>query len=508
MRKFFLNNKKGQKGFTLIELMVAISIVALLATVVVTTLSLAKQQAQDAKVKATRQQVQLALDVYYQEHGGYPNPNPAHAELYCVGGTDCLLSGSPVITLLASVSTPKNKTANQLASPAFAFPALTGSMPTIIDNRGIIYASCGENLPVCPSGEAQLLSTTYQDGLISQTAGNWSETTGYAGTNILGCTDPNAYNYNSDANINDNSCYYHPGCTDPSASNYDSGADHDDGSCHYVAYYDQTSYPYAFQSDTGEGCNYANETDANGWVGSGYYYCANTSYQYYTTGIGSSVNGYGPQGQGTYFNGAVTYYDQNNYPYAFQGDTMEGCNYTDGVSTNGWNGSGYYYCQNTSYTYFNSNYGNYMYGNGPSGSGNYYNNFYTYSCQGSTSFYCPNYNNDKGSCESTYGFCSYTDGQNYSCTPNGNTSNCSDFNGNQDSCLQNTSCSWNWDDQYTCSGTYNPVDCVSLDPSSCSMNTYWCNYTPYSSGSCNSTPKSCTEIQDQTQCGYAGCSWQ
>ena len=49
---------------------------------------------------------------------------------------------------------------------------------------------------------------------------------------INGCTDTNAVNYNSFANVLDESCLY-TGCTDLFASNYNSQANIDDGSCYF-----------------------------------------------------------------------------------------------------------------------------------------------------------------------------------------------------------------------------------------------------------------------------------
>tara|TARA_Y100000592_G_scaffold73277_1_gene114056 strand:- start:522 stop:2132 length:1611 start_codon:yes stop_codon:yes gene_type:complete len=53
------------------------------------------------------------------------------------------------------------------------------------------------------------------------------------GPKILGCMDPDAFNYNENANTDDGSCYYNPGCTDSNALNYDETADFDNDSCEY-----------------------------------------------------------------------------------------------------------------------------------------------------------------------------------------------------------------------------------------------------------------------------------
>ncbi len=51
---------------------------------------------------------------------------------------------------------------------------------------------------------------------------------------VYGCTDPNAFNYNSNANVNDGSCIAKKlGCMDLSAINYDSNANISDSSCQY-----------------------------------------------------------------------------------------------------------------------------------------------------------------------------------------------------------------------------------------------------------------------------------
>jgi hypothetical protein len=53
---------------------------------------------------------------------------------------------------------------------------------------------------------------------------------------VLGCTDPEALNYNPLATVNDGSCQYNTfeGCTDPGACNYNPLATVDDGSCQFI----------------------------------------------------------------------------------------------------------------------------------------------------------------------------------------------------------------------------------------------------------------------------------
>ncbi len=50
---------------------------------------------------------------------------------------------------------------------------------------------------------------------------------------VAGCTDPNADNYNPEANFEDGTCLYDSGCTDDTACNYDPDAINDNGLCAY-----------------------------------------------------------------------------------------------------------------------------------------------------------------------------------------------------------------------------------------------------------------------------------
>jgi len=64
---------KKQRGFTLIEVLVVISITGLLASIVLVALKDARGKSRDTKRKSDLHQMQTALELYYNEHNEYPN---------------------------------------------------------------------------------------------------------------------------------------------------------------------------------------------------------------------------------------------------------------------------------------------------------------------------------------------------------------------------------------------------------------------------------------------------
>jgi type II secretion system protein G len=74
--------KQNEKGFTLIELLVVIAIIGLLASVVLLALGSARAKARDAKRVADARQVSSALELYYNDNGGYPTSTASLVSTY------------------------------------------------------------------------------------------------------------------------------------------------------------------------------------------------------------------------------------------------------------------------------------------------------------------------------------------------------------------------------------------------------------------------------------------
>jgi len=63
------------RGFTLVEILVVIAIMAVLMTIAVTSIGGARRQSRDVKRVADVREIQIALELYSNERDGYPAAN-------------------------------------------------------------------------------------------------------------------------------------------------------------------------------------------------------------------------------------------------------------------------------------------------------------------------------------------------------------------------------------------------------------------------------------------------
>ena len=80
-----MNNQKllKAKGFTLVELLIVVIILALLAAIVIPQFASSTDDAKVAALDTSLANVRSAIDLYFQQHGEYPSANAA------TGGGNC-----------------------------------------------------------------------------------------------------------------------------------------------------------------------------------------------------------------------------------------------------------------------------------------------------------------------------------------------------------------------------------------------------------------------------------
>lgn len=98
----------SRKGFTLIELMVAISIVAILATVGLVMYGQAQKLGRDAKRKQDIRSISIALELYKQTNGSWPSITDAVSADGWVNSTSDSAEWIPGLTSSYISSVPKD----------------------------------------------------------------------------------------------------------------------------------------------------------------------------------------------------------------------------------------------------------------------------------------------------------------------------------------------------------------------------------------------------------------
>ena len=126
MFKSLKSLKSSRKGFTLIELLVVIAIIGILSSVVLASLSTAREKSRDAKRISDIGQIQLALELFFDASQSYPSTTPG-----------CQGAGNPVCTTSATLEAAVSALTSAGFLPQSPVPP-PGATPALYLYRGIL----------------------------------------------------------------------------------------------------------------------------------------------------------------------------------------------------------------------------------------------------------------------------------------------------------------------------------------------------------------------------------
>jgi len=162
---------RKQKGFTLLELLVVITIIGILAGVVVLNSIKGAARARDARRIQEVFQISRALQMYYSEKGKYPD-NTDSGDVGCQGDWDAgsILNGEddtfiePLVTegFLDVIPIEKNPTGDSdWEKCSYRYMKVTDPCGCS-GTYAILYATCEEN--DCPTNERPACCTGWDEG--------------------------------------------------------------------------------------------------------------------------------------------------------------------------------------------------------------------------------------------------------------------------------------------------------------------------------------------------------
>ncbi|MDO8341341.1 MAG: type II secretion system protein [Candidatus Woesebacteria bacterium] len=145
---------KKLKGFTLVELLVVISLIGVLATLIFANLNAARERARDAVRKSDLRNIQTALRLYYNDNAGYPS-NSGYNIIGCGSGA------SPVSCVYGEAWTRDVTYMNilpddPLSSQGYSYLGVAGNesytLSACLENKSDEKGESTTNLTWCPSG--------------------------------------------------------------------------------------------------------------------------------------------------------------------------------------------------------------------------------------------------------------------------------------------------------------------------------------------------------------------
>ncbi len=126
-----------KKGFTLVELLVVISIIGLLSTIAIVSLGSARAKSRDTKRIADMKQLSTALEQFYSDQGGYPAVTAALATWVSTAtaptapatANDIILGGTGATTLTSTNTTAPSTPATSAIGSGTAGTVYMGNIP-------------------------------------------------------------------------------------------------------------------------------------------------------------------------------------------------------------------------------------------------------------------------------------------------------------------------------------------------------------------------------------------
>jgi len=96
---------QSQRGFTLLELMIVVAIIAILAGILIPNFTHARAQAQTAACESNLRQIATAMELYYADNQEYPASGNVTSSAITANGVN-YLNNTPVDPAAVSPSSP------------------------------------------------------------------------------------------------------------------------------------------------------------------------------------------------------------------------------------------------------------------------------------------------------------------------------------------------------------------------------------------------------------------